>query len=87
VVQGKSVLYHDMQGLLVRVIRALKVHIYFDRTWYLTEVEQVFHDGRRRMRELDSSVAEKFQPSESVGACFGRLCEEEPHPMPFMYMF
>lgn len=79
--EGESTLCENDDGLLVRQLNIVTAKIYFETNegtkYILSEDRQVFNDGRRRIRQNDSSVSEKMKPNENPEDAIKRGIQEE----------
>lgn len=79
--QGESRLEVDTENQLLRRVSVVGIDVLFpdhDRgTLRLVEEEQVFENGRRRVRNLRTSLGEKQLPGEAPREAAARALEEE----------
>ncbi len=76
---GESDLGID-DGSLVRILSVVTVNIFFkdgEKTLKLFEKEQVFANGSKRVRNLDTSLSEKMQFQETKEETLVRMMKEE----------
>lgn len=72
-----------IDGKLTRQISVVNLDVYYYSpicnccVWKLKENKQVFKDGRTRVRERESSIAEKMKPGEDLDAAAQRALKEE----------
>ncbi len=78
---GESRLLTDADGFLWRNVSVVGVDVFFidprQGMLHLFEAEQRFRSGRRRARQLRTSIAEKQLPGESPPTAARRAIEEE----------
>src|SRR3989344_8125114 len=69
VIKGESALEENEEGQLVRKLAVVWVNVYYKTSigerYHLREDRQIFKDGRKRIRSLEGSVAEKLQAGEN----------------------
>ena len=80
VIEKESILIED-KGYLVRYIEFVGIRIYYrdknNEKFTLIEHEQIFKDGRKRKRNMPSSVSEKMKFGEDPSIAAIRGIEEE----------
>jgi hypothetical protein len=81
IIEGESEVSFDAQGRVERSVRVAWVDVlFFDNqgnALQLVEDRQEYHDGRVRKRQLESSLGEKFKPSETPEEAAMRALSEE----------
>lgn len=79
--EGESVITVNSSGNLFRQVNVLWVDVFCilasGDMYVLKEDRQEFNDGRIKVRNLDSSIGEKLQPSESLQDGVKRSLHEE----------
>ncbi len=78
---GETVLVTNKKGELLRKVEVCKADIYYispkGEKFRLKEEKQVFKDGRKRQRNLDTAISEKIKPNENPKNAIIRGIQEE----------